>query len=204
MEVGIRSAVIHRADSRHPDSVHIQLSRPVHSSALHQVAPVTQYPNDVCLRHVATYCWLDARGRVSNFANVCPTRYNSILMSLQIFVTSILVVSKAVPRKLSFSDLRMIVDHLFIGVTNLNKRLKFFTTFENNWALPFFKIRQSNFFSAPKLLRLILNLERKMFTSCDTWKSKRWCFSETVANADIQFTNILIFYRIIIPKFTWN
>jgi len=45
---------------------------------------------------------------------------------------AILVVSKAVPRKLSFSDLRMIVDHLFIGVTNLNKRLKFFTTFENN------------------------------------------------------------------------
>lgn len=34
------------------DGVHIQFSRPVHSSALHQVAPVTQYPNDVCRRHV--------------------------------------------------------------------------------------------------------------------------------------------------------
>lgn len=38
--------------SGEPDGVHIQLSRSVHSSALHQVAPVTQYPNDVCRRHV--------------------------------------------------------------------------------------------------------------------------------------------------------
>jgi len=146
---GGRDKIRSNTSCRQPASGRCAYSRPVHSSALHQVAPVTQYPNDV---YVTCGDLLLIRCTRSRLEPCLCVQLDISRMSLQIFVTSIfvftliLVTSKVVSRKISFSDSRMIVDHIFIGITNLNKRLQFFTTFENNWDLPFFEIGQSNFF----------------------------------------------------------